>query len=270
LEEIDLALIAVPDDQESVELKTKIVEAKKIADAAAAGVTPGGGPAAGGQSATGSQAQAGTTGGGPTAGQGSSRGRGGLVADKPVPPPPRPGIPCGPSETPSDCNVRELRLVGRYTVAKTALDAGAFQTAFTQLSEIARDEPAFRKSDVDILLDRARAGLKGMVQQDITAAGTVEAGNDLEAARTLYERAAQTAALVDSTLAADAETHVKRLRARMKEIGTADFAKAKQLDALLKVREAYPLYDRAFRYLPDDDPNKKTAKDRLDALRGQQ
>jgi hypothetical protein len=266
LEEIDTALSAVPDDRESLELKTTIVEAKKAADTAAASVAPGSGAVSGAPPVTGSQA--GTTAAVPTAGQGGQRGRG--TPPGPAPPAPRAAIPCGPSETPSDCNVRELRLVGRYTVAKSALDAGAFQTAFTQLSEIARDEPAFRKSDIDILLDRARAGLKGMVQQDITAAGAVEAGNDLEAARTLYERAAQIAALVDSTLAADAETHVKRLGARMKEIGSADFTRARQYDAVGRVRDAEPLYDRASRYLPDEDPNKKTAKDRLDALRGRQ
>ena len=37
--------------------------------------------------------------------------------------------------------------------------------------------------------------------------------------------------------------------------------------APLRVEQAITWYERAFRLLPDDDPNKKVAKERLDVLR---
>lgn len=43
--------------------------------------------------------------------------------------------------------------------------------------------------------------------------------------------------------------------------------RAKQLDALNRVAEAITQYERAYRSLADEDPEKKMVKDRLDVLR---
>jgi hypothetical protein len=47
----------------------------------------------------------------------------------------------------------------------------------------------------------------------------------------------------------------------------AALTNAKQFDALDRVEQAITWYERAFRLLPDEDPNKKIAKERLDVLR---
>jgi hypothetical protein len=53
----------------------------------------------------------------------------------------------------------------------------------------------------------------------------------------------------------------------MKAEGTDAFTRAKQYDAAGRNPEAIALYERACRYLPDDDPIKKAATGRLDSLR---
>jgi len=53
----------------------------------------------------------------------------------------------------------------------------------------------------------------------------------------------------------------------MKIEGEAAFRRAKQYDALERVDDAMKEYERALKLLSDDDPDKKAAQDRLDALR---
>lgn len=98
--------------------------------------------------------------------------------------------------------------------------------------------------------------------QLMNAAATLEASGDLTEAVELYERARQ----LDPSSTAVAKA-IRRVRARMKEEGPAAFKNARQFDALGRRDGAITWYERAVKMLPDDDPNKKTAQERLDALR---
>ena len=51
--------------------------------------------------------------------------------------------------------------------------------------------------------------------------------------------------------------------------GNDAFTRGRQYDALDRIEQAISSYERAVRYLPDDDPNKQVAKTRLDALRAE-
>jgi hypothetical protein len=74
---------------------------------------------------------------------------------------------------------------------------------------------------------------------------------------------------VEATLN-EATQAIARLRSRAKREGDAAFAKARQFDAQGRRDDAIKGYEQAVKLLPDDDANAKTAKDRLDALRGRQ
>jgi serine/threonine protein kinase len=51
--------------------------------------------------------------------------------------------------------------------------------------------------------------------------------------------------------------------------GTDAFNRGRLYDALDRLEQAIDSYERAYRYLPDDDPNRQIAKGRLDALRAE-
>lgn len=51
--------------------------------------------------------------------------------------------------------------------------------------------------------------------------------------------------------------------------GADAFNRGRLYDALDRLEQAIDSYERAYRYLPDDDPNRQTAKARLDALRAE-
>ena len=57
------------------------------------------------------------------------------------------------------------------------------------------------------------------------------------------------------------------VRARIKTPGDDAFARAETFDALGRTERAIAQYERAVQLLVPDDPNRKTAKQRLDVLR---
>jgi tetratricopeptide (TPR) repeat protein len=66
----------------------------------------------------------------------------------------------------------------------------------------------------------------------------------------------------------EATQSITRVRTRGKREGDAAFQRARQNDAMGRRDEAIKGYEQALKLLPDEDANAKTAKDRLDALRG--
>jgi tetratricopeptide (TPR) repeat protein len=268
MKELDDALIAMPGDPTVVELKARTMEGRT------AGV---------GQ--VGPQTDASET-----AASGATAPATGVVANPPAaapaPPPatnPSPvspvpaverpsrnaresagpplSITCRPGEKRADCAARDRDLAERLDRARSAIDAGSFQQAIAQLTEIVREEPAYK--DVATLIGRAREGVHSAGQQALDAATKAESGGDLVNALQHYQRAPQ----IDAATAVVAEEGARRVGSRMKTEAADAFTRAKQYDALGRSPEAIALYERAFRYLPDDDANKKVAKDRLDALR---
>jgi tetratricopeptide (TPR) repeat protein len=116
-----------------------------------------------------------------------------------------------------------------------------------------RDDPNYR--DAAFLLDQARAGLRDATQ---AAAKKAEAAGDLLTALRLYLEVQRPGAVN--------QEDVNRVRARMLTEGTDAFNQAKQYYAFGQFEKALPLFQRANQYLPDADPNRKVAKDRLDAI----
>jgi hypothetical protein len=81
-----------------------------------------------------------------------------------------------------------------------------------------------------------------------------------------YEAARQ----VDGGFASIALNAIARVQTQMTTEGVDAFRRAKLLDAGGRVNEAIAAYERAFRYLPDNSPDKQTASDRLRALKASQ
>jgi tetratricopeptide (TPR) repeat protein len=181
--------------------------------------------------------------------------------DPPVrPEPPRPTTTVQPTVTPGG-SARDRNLADVYGRAKAALDSGAFGTAASLFETLQRDEPGYR--DAADLLARAKEGIAAAVKQTMDAAAKLESSGDLPEALRQLERVAQ----IDPSMAIVAEQAMNRVRTRMRTEGTQAFTNAKQFDALERVDQAITWYERAFRLLPDDNPNKKIAKERLDLLR---
>lgn len=174
--------------------------------------------------------------------------------------PPKPGSAALPAK-PVPENARDRDNAERYARARAALDAGAYGNAVNLLTEIQNSDPNYR--DVPALLTRAREGVRASAQKALEDAARLETAGDWPAALEQYERAKA----LDPSMAGAAEESAKRVRGRMRTEGNDAFTRARQYDALGRTADARTLYERAFRYLPDDDPNKKLAKERLDMLR---
>jgi tetratricopeptide (TPR) repeat protein len=175
--------------------------------------------------------------------------------------PPRATTSIQPTVTPGASSVRDRNLADVYGRAKAALDSGAFGTAASLFETLQRDEPGYR--DSADLLARAKDGIAASVKQTMDAAAKLEGSGDLPEALRQLERVAQ----IDPSMAIVAEQAMTRVKTRMRTEGNTALTTAKQADALDRVDRAITWYERAFRLLPDDDPNKKVAKERLDILR---
>jgi hypothetical protein len=185
--------------------------------------------------------------------------------DAPKPPePPRGVIQIPPRERPLQppaATARDAALGEQYSSAKAALDAGSFATAIRLFENIQRDQPGYR--DVPDLLARAREGLASAVKQAMDAAAKAESAGDLSEAMKQLERVGQ----IDASMAIVAEQAQNRIRGRMATEGTRAMGNANQFYAMERVADAIKWYEIAYRMLPDNDPNKKIAKERLDELR---
>jgi tetratricopeptide (TPR) repeat protein len=89
-----------------------------------------------------------------------------------------------------------------------------------------------------------------------------EGANDLTSALQHFQAARR----LDGTYA-EAQQAITRVTARMSTEGNEAFVRARQYDALDRTDQAITWYERAYRSLPDDNPNRRVARERLDALR---
>lgn len=164
-------------------------------------------------------------------------------------------------ESQADWTARDRETAERYGRARGAVDSGSFANAVALLNEIQQSEPDYR--DVPALLARARDGQRAAAQKALEEATRLETAGDWPASAQQYDRVKE----LDPSMAGVADESSKRVRARMRTEGTDAFTRARQYDAVGRTADAITFYDRAFRYLPDDDQNKKTAKERADLLR---
>jgi tetratricopeptide (TPR) repeat protein len=103
---------------------------------------------------------------------------------------------------------------------------------------------------------------RAAANQELVLALQSETAGDFPAALSHLERARQ----LDPSVADFAQL-VNRVKTRMKNEATEAIKRARQYDALDRVSQAIAEYERAKRNLLDDDPDKKTVNERLDALR---
>jgi predicted component of type VI protein secretion system len=178
----------------------------------------------------------------PTAGQGQGRGSGSGGS-----------TPANPQAA-STSDAKAKALQERYELGKQALLGGEYQTAIKQLEAVLRDDPNYR--DTAFLLDQTRMALQR--DEAHAAAKKAEVAGELPTALKLY--------LDAQKLGAADQEDVTRVRGRMTTEGADAFSRAKQYYAFRQFDRALPLYQRAYQYLPDSDPNRKAAKDRVDEL----
>jgi tetratricopeptide (TPR) repeat protein len=152
-------------------------------------------------------------------------------------------------------------MADRYDRARNALETGAFANAISLFEGLQRDDANYR--DVAAQLTRARERQTAGAKQALDNGTKLEGSGDLAGALQQYQRARQ----LDPSVAATADPSINRVRGRMKTEGTEAFTRARQFDALERIEQAIAAYERAFNYLTDDDPNRKVARERLEALR---
>jgi tetratricopeptide (TPR) repeat protein len=184
--------------------------------------------------------------------------KGGPARGTPSPAGTAPPIPQRPGESAEAWNARWNSLQERYERARTALAGNSIQQAITILTTLQGEEPAYR--DAAILLGEARNRQRDAAQGVVESAGKLETAGDLRAALVQYRQAQQ--------MGANDVANIDRVLARMKAEGTRMFNEADPYFTLNRTREAIERYERAYDLLPDDDPNRKIAKERLDKLRG--
>jgi FHA domain-containing protein len=172
---------------------------------------------------------------------------------------PEKAAPAQPTRTPA--NPREREFSDRYDRAKVALGREAYAEAIPILNDLQRDQPGYR--DVPMLLMQAANGVKTQAQGALAEAARLEQADDQLAALAQYQRAQQ----IDPSMSGVVEPSVKRVRDRMRVEGISALKDARQYDAFGQSAKAIPLYEKAYRYLPEEDAERKAAKDRLDALR---
>jgi tetratricopeptide (TPR) repeat protein len=158
-------------------------------------------------------------------------------------------------------SAKDKGMADQYARAKSALDGGSFANAVGLFEALQREEPGYR--DVADQLTRAKQGVASAVKEAMDTAAKAEGAGEFAEALRLLQRVRQ----IDPSMAIVAEQSITRIQGRMRTEGTAAFTNARQFDAVERVDDAIKWYERAFRLLPDDDPNKKAAKDRLDLLR---
>jgi len=158
-------------------------------------------------------------------------------------------------------NPREREFADRYDRAKAALGRDAYSEAIPILTDLQRDQPGYR--DVPTLLMQAKDGVAAQARGAAEQAARLEASGDLTGALQQNLRAQQ----IDPSMSGIVEPAIRRVRERMKTEGVEALKQAKTYDAFGQAAKAIPLYEKAYRYLPEDDADRKAAKDRLDALR---
>jgi tetratricopeptide (TPR) repeat protein len=99
--------------------------------------------------------------------------------------------------------------------------------------------------------------------QLLNQAAQAEKAGDFATALRTYERVRTS----DSSLAALATGHISRVQTLMHEDGLDAFKRAQQYDAAKRVDDALAWYERAFRNLPENSAEKRTAADRIRALK---
>jgi tetratricopeptide (TPR) repeat protein len=176
----------------------------------------------------------------------------------PTPRPARRTTPKPPALTPAQRDLQQ-----RYAAAKSALDRGRFAEAAAGFDAILQLQPGYE--DAAVQLARARTAQKAQATEAVQQGRQLAQSGNLLGARDAYQRARG----FDPAAPGLAEA-MASLTEQMRDTGQQAYRRARQYDAVGRGADAVPLYQQAVQYLPDSDPNKKVALERLAALRGGQ
>lgn len=178
--------------------------------------------------------------------------------DRPPPAPPA-NVPRRPGERTPEYRQRVADIERQYTEGRNALASGRAGEARDLLRAVAAAAPAYK--DVDGLLRDAEAAVQREAAAAIASAEKLEHAADYEKALAGYRRAGQLGAPADRVSAG-----VQRVQQQMRAAGEKAFADARQFDSLGRNADAARLYEIAVRYLPDGDPRRAQARQRLEVL----
>jgi tetratricopeptide (TPR) repeat protein len=255
IEAVTRALNVDPTNPAALDLKMKAEERRAQAAAAtAAAGTPAAGTPASGTPASGTTPSTGANGGTtPTTAAAGTETPAKPVVDK--------AAVAAAREKRAE-RAAEAALKKRYQQAKAELTRGDYEHAVPDLEAINKDKPGYQ--DVGTLLDQAKSLRRADAQKQLTAGNTAAGKADYTGAMAAYQRAAK----IDPTLAG-VQDGMNNVRQKMRDEGEAAYRRARQLDAVGRTQDALPLYQKAVTLLPADDPSGKAARDRIEALKGQ-
>ncbi len=174
-----------------------------------------------------------------------------------------PGLARREGESQAVFAARAERLQAVYGDARTALQAKDFAAAVRLFELLETEQPGLL--DVSARLAEARDSLRvsrrAAAETAMAGGAAAEQRGDVVEAQRAYERASE------ADPASGADEALGRVRARMKTLGDDAFKRARTFDALGRTEDAIAQYERAVQLLAPEDPNRKTAKQRLDVLR---
>lgn len=167
--------------------------------------------------------------------------------------------PRRPAERSPDARPRTTALERQYTAGRDALAAGRALEARDLLRSVAAEAPTYK--DVDGLLRDAEAAVRRESSAALATAERLEQANEYDKALAAYRRAEQLGAASDQVGPA-----TQRVQRAMQAAGDKAFRDARQFDGLGRNADAARLYEQALRFLPEGDPRRAQARQRLDAL----
>jgi pSer/pThr/pTyr-binding forkhead associated (FHA) protein len=190
---------------------------------------------------------------------------------KPSPAKPADVPPSGPppvlarksGESADEWHARDRAIAARYDRAKVEVDSDSFQAAIRDLNALQHDEPNYL--NVPSLLQRAQGRARATAQAAIEQGANLEKQGQLPEALQQYRRAVQADPSVSG-----ADDSIQKLLARMKADGTDAYNSALTYYTLARYPQAIPLFEKAVRLLPDGDPDRKSAQDKLAEAKSKQ
>lgn len=164
-----------------------------------------------------------------------------------------------PNERPAEYRERLAALERQYASGRDALASGRAVAARDLLRSVAAAAPTYK--DVDGLLRDAEAAVAREGAAALASAEKLEQARDYEKALAAYRRAEQ----MDAP-AAEVSAGTQRVQQAMRADGEKAYTEARQYDGLGRNAEAIARYEVAVRYLPEGDPRRTQARQRLEAL----
>jgi tetratricopeptide (TPR) repeat protein len=168
-------------------------------------------------------------------------------------------VPRRPGERASDHRQRVADVERQYAAGREALAKGRPVEARDLLRSVAAAAPTYK--DVDGLLRDAEAAVEREGAAAKASAERLEQAREYEKALAAYRRAEQL-----GVASQEVAPGIQRVQQAMRAAGEKAFTDARQFDGLGRNADAARLYEIAVRYLPEGDPRRAQARQRLEVL----